>query len=147
MNPTPTRSTAEGERLSDLAREVLPGGVTAAARVNPALGRPFMTARGEGPRLWDVDGRAYLDFFLSSGATLLGHGHPAVKRAVREALDLGIVCAQETPQAAQLARRLCELVPSAQMVRFTNSGTARRHPSISSSSQASGGRSDRPCSL
>jgi glutamate-1-semialdehyde 2,1-aminomutase len=123
MNPTPTRSTAEGERLSDLAREVLPGGVTAAARVNPALGRPFMTARGEGPRLWDVDGRVYLDFFLSSGATLLGHGHPAVKRAIQEALDLGIVCAQETPHAAQVARRLCELVPSAQMVRFANSGT------------------------
>jgi len=123
MNPTPTRSTAEGERLSDLAREVLPGGVTAAARVNPALGRPFMTARGEGPRLWDVDGHVYLDFFLSSGATLLGHGHPAVKRAIQEALDLGIVCAQETPHAAQVARRLCELVPSAQMVRFANSGT------------------------
>jgi glutamate-1-semialdehyde 2,1-aminomutase len=120
---TAPRPAAEGERWADLARQVLPGGVTAAARVNPALGRPFLTARGEGPRLWDVDGRVYLDFFLSSGATLLGHGHPAIRRAVQEAADLGIVCAQETPHAALVARRLCELIPSAELVRFTNSGT------------------------
>jgi glutamate-1-semialdehyde 2,1-aminomutase len=113
----------EAERLAELARQYLPGGVNAAARVNPALGRPFLTARGEGPRLWDVDGRVYLDFFLSSGATLLGHGHPAIRRAVHEAADLGLVCAQETPHAARAAQRLCELVPCAEMIRFTNSGT------------------------
>jgi glutamate-1-semialdehyde 2,1-aminomutase len=82
-----------------------------------------MTARGDGPRLWDVDGREYLDFFLSSGATLLGHGHPAVRRAIQEAVGLGLICAQETPHAAEAARKLCELVPCAELVRFTNSGT------------------------
>jgi glutamate-1-semialdehyde aminotransferase len=54
VHPPPS---PEAERLAALARQVLPGGVNAAARVNPALGRPFLTARGEGPRLWDVDGR------------------------------------------------------------------------------------------
>jgi glutamate-1-semialdehyde 2,1-aminomutase len=125
MSATPTnvRSHAEGERLAELARQVLPGGVTAAARVNPALGRAFLTTRGDGPRIWDVDGRVYYDFFLSSGATLLGHGHPAVKRAVQEAVDRGFICAQETPEAAEVARRLSQLIPSAELVRFTNSGT------------------------
>lgn len=120
MSPS---ASPEAERLAAFARQVLPGGVNAAARVHPSLGRPFLTARGEGPRLWDVDGRAYLDFFLSSGATLLGHGHPAVRRAVQQAIDLGFVCAQETPHAAEAARKLCELVPCAELVRFTNSGT------------------------
>ncbi len=115
----PTRS----ERLAEEARRYLPGGVTAAYRVHAALGRAFLTARGEGGRVYDVDGRSYVDLFLSSGASLLGHGHPAVRRAVLQALDLGIVCAQETPYAVEVARKLAALVPCAEQVRFTNSGT------------------------
>jgi glutamate-1-semialdehyde 2,1-aminomutase len=97
--------------------------VTAAARIHPALGRPFMTARGDGARLHDVDGRSYIDFFQSSGASLLGHGHPAVRRAVERALELGIVCAHETPYQAEVARKIGVAVPCAELVRFTNSGT------------------------
>jgi glutamate-1-semialdehyde 2,1-aminomutase len=114
---------SESERLYQAARRVLPGGVSAAARLHPALGRAFMTARGEGGRLYDADGRAYIDLHTSSGASLLGHGHPAVKRAVQQALDLGIVCAHETPWQAEVARKLTEIVPCAELVRFTGSGT------------------------
>lgn len=114
---------SEAERLFRLAQNHLPGGVTAAARVHPALGRPFMTARGDGARLHDVDGRVYIDFFQSSGASLLGHGHPAVRRAVQQALELGIVCAHETPYQAEVARKIGQAVPCAELVRFTNSGT------------------------
>jgi glutamate-1-semialdehyde 2,1-aminomutase len=119
----PNTQKTESERLFEEARQYLPGGVTAAYRVHAALGRPFLTARGEGGRIYDVDGKSYVDLFLSSGATLLGHGHPAVRRAVEQALDLGIVCAQETRYAVEVARKLSALVPCAEMVRFTNSGT------------------------
>jgi glutamate-1-semialdehyde 2,1-aminomutase len=114
---------SEAERLYDLAQQYLPGGVSAAARIHGALGRPFMTARGDGARVWDVDGREYVDCFTSSGASLLGHGHPAVKRAVQQALDLGIVCAHETSWQGEVARKVAAVVPSAERVRFTGSGT------------------------
>ncbi|MBI3457783.1 MAG: aminotransferase class III-fold pyridoxal phosphate-dependent enzyme [Candidatus Rokubacteria bacterium] len=113
----------EAERLYRLAQHYLAGGVSAAARVHPSLGRPFMTARGEGARLHDVDGKAYIDLHTSSGASLLGHGHPAVRRAVQQALELGIVCAHETPYQAEVARKLTGIIPCAELVRFTGSGT------------------------
>jgi glutamate-1-semialdehyde 2,1-aminomutase len=116
-------STSESERLYEAARHVMPGGVSAAARFHPALGRPFFAERGEGSHLWDVDGREYLDFHMSFGAGLLGHGHPAIRAAVQRALDMGILCAFETEYHAETARKITELVPCAEMVRFTGSGT------------------------
>lgn len=110
-------------RLYEAARTVLPGGVCAAARVHPGLGRPFYVARAEGARIWDLEGREYLDLCNSHGATFLGHGHPAVRRAMQQALDLGIACAYETPHHSALAQRLVELIPCAEMVRFSGSGT------------------------
>jgi glutamate-1-semialdehyde 2,1-aminomutase len=121
-SPNPA-SPSESERLYQTAQRYLAGGVSAAARLHPSLGRPFMTARGAGGRVWDVDGREYVDLFLSSGASLLGHGHPAVRRAIEQALDLGLVCAHETVFQGEVARKICELVPSAERVRFTGSGT------------------------
>ena len=97
--------------------------MSAAARFHPALGRPFLTARGEGAWLWDVDGRRYLDLETSFGATLLGHGDPRIRAAVEEALDLGVLCGHDTPFQTRLAHRLTDLVPSAELVGFTSSGT------------------------
>ena len=114
---------AETERLYQQAQQHLAGGVSAAARIHASLGRPLMVARGEGGRLWDVDGRVYVDLHTSSGASLMGHGHPAVRRAVQQALELGIVCAHETPYQGEVARKISALVPSAELVRFTSSGT------------------------
>src|SRR5690349_8294274 len=111
------------ENLYERARRVLPGGVTAAARANPALGEPFYVARAEGPYLYDDAGRQFVDACMSNGATLLGHGHPAVAEAVRRAADLGLACAYDGPEQVRLAERLVELIPSFEMVRFTTSGT------------------------
>ncbi|MFO1539235.1 MAG: aspartate aminotransferase family protein [Chloroflexota bacterium] len=119
--PSPAAPIAE--RLSADARAVMPGGVAAAARFHPALGRPFLTAKGEGAWVTDVDGRRYIDLETSFGATLLGHGHPRIRAAIEQALDMGVLCGHDTPFQAQLARRLTELVPSAELVRFTGSGT------------------------
>ncbi len=125
---TPTTITSRpaapvADQLAAAARQWLPGGVSAAARFHPALGRPFLTARGEGAWLTDVDGRRFIDLETSFGATLLGHGDARIRAAVEQALDLGVLCGHDTPFQAQLARRLTELVPSAELVRFTSSGT------------------------
>ncbi len=82
-----------------------------------------MTARGEGGWVTDVDGKAYVDLNTSNGASLLGHGHPAVRRAIEQALELGIVCAHETPYQGEVARKISALVPCAELVRFAGSGT------------------------
>jgi glutamate-1-semialdehyde 2,1-aminomutase len=110
-------------RLFEVAKEHLAGGVSAAARIHPSLGRPFLTARGEGGWVYDVDGKGYVDLNTSNGAALLGHGHPAVRRAVEQALELGILCAHETPYQSEVACKIAELVPCAELVRFSGSGT------------------------
>jgi glutamate-1-semialdehyde 2,1-aminomutase len=114
---------SRGMRVFEQARQHLVGGVSASARVHPALGRPVYMARGEGARVWDVDGREYLDLCNSHGATLLGHGHPAIARAIVAAVEAGLLCAYETEEHGRLADRLNQIIPSAEMVRYTNTGT------------------------
>jgi len=107
----------------EAAQLVLPGGVSASARANAALGRPFFVSRGDGPYVFDLDGRRYIDMCMSHGASLLGHNHPKINAAIRKALELGIICSYETEYHTALARRVTELVPCAEMVRFAGSGT------------------------
>jgi glutamate-1-semialdehyde 2,1-aminomutase len=97
--------------------------VTASARLHPSLGRPFLAKRAKGSRVWDVDGREFIDLNMSYGAALLGHGHPAVNAAVIRATELGIMCGYETEYQTRLAERLIDLIPSAELVRFAGSGT------------------------
>jgi glutamate-1-semialdehyde 2,1-aminomutase len=111
------------EKLHDFARCYIPGGVCASYRTNPAIGHPFYVSRGEGPYVYDLDGRQYVDMCMSHGAALLGHNHPAINAAVAKALEVGTVCAYETEYQSALARRISEMVPGAEMVRFAGSGT------------------------
>lgn len=111
------------ERVFADACRWMPGGVAAAARLHRSLGRPFLTDSGAGSRVRDVDGREYLDLETSFGASLLGHAHPAVVAAIQRGVADGIVCGHDGPHQTELARRLVELIPSAEMVRFTGSGT------------------------
>jgi len=114
-----TRTLALYER----ARRVLPGGVNASARLNRALNHPLFMRAGKGAYLYDVDGHRYIDYGLSHGASLLGHGHPAIIAAVQEALDMGLLLAFETEIQVEVAERLLPLFPGADMVRYTCSGT------------------------
>ena len=109
--------------LWERATHVLPGGVTASARIHPALGRAFLAERASGGRLWDVDGREYIDLNMSFGASLLGHGDPAVTAAIVRATELGLMCGYETEFQTRLAERVTEVIPSAELVRFSGSGT------------------------
>ena len=109
--------------LWERARRVMPGGVNASARANGALGHPLFFQRGEGAYLYDVDGHRYVDYCTSHGASLLGHGHPAIVQAVQEALSMGILLACETEIQVEVAEQLLALFPGMEMVRYACSGT------------------------
>jgi glutamate-1-semialdehyde 2,1-aminomutase len=101
----------------------LAGGVSASTRLNRAVGHAMLFDRGEGCRLWDLDGKEYIDFCCSHGAALLGHGDPRVRKAVDAALDRGALCSYENELHTKLAELLCATVPCLERVRFTGSGT------------------------
>jgi glutamate-1-semialdehyde 2,1-aminomutase len=110
--------------LFQQARQILPGGVDSPVRAFKSVGgEPFFTARADGPYLWDVEGRRYIDYVGSWGPMIGGHNHPhvreAVERAVRDGLSFGTPCAAE----AALAEAIRALMPSFEMLRFVNSGT------------------------
>jgi glutamate-1-semialdehyde 2,1-aminomutase len=105
------------------ACQYLAGGVSASTRLNRALGHAMLFDRALGCRLWDLDGKEYLDLCCSHGATLLGHGDERVRRAVEQVLARGAACSYENELHTELARLLCETVPCCERVRFTGSGT------------------------
>lgn len=105
------------------AQKSLAGGVSASTRVNKALGHPMYFDRAQGGRLWDLDGREYIDLCCSHGAALLGHGDWRVREAVQTVLARGAACSYENELHAELAELVCETVPACERVRFTGSGT------------------------
>lgn len=106
------------------ARQLIPGGVNSPARAFGAVGRePVFIARGDGCRVWDVDGNEYIDFVGSWGPLLLGHRHPSVIAALAEALERGTSFGAPTVAEAEIAEIIAEVVPSIDMVRLVNSGT------------------------
>ena len=109
--------------LWDRASRVMPGGVNASARMNNALGHPLFFQRGEGVYLYDVDGHRYIDYCISHGASLLGHGHPAITAAMQQALFMGGLLACETELQVDVAEQLLELFPGMDMLRYACSGT------------------------
>jgi len=110
--------------LFDRARAVIPGGVDSPVRAFGAVGGdPYFVARAEGAHVWDVEGRRYTDFVQSYGAVILGHSHPAVVEAVREAAARGTSYGAPTEGEVRLAEAIVERVPSVDRVRLVNSGT------------------------
>ena len=110
--------------LFERAQFTTPGGVNSPARAFRAVGRePVFISRGDGCRIWDVDGNEYIDFVGSWGPLLLGHRHPAVMSALRSVLDGGTSFGAPTRAEIELAELISVLVPSIEMVRLVNSGT------------------------
>ena len=106
------------------AQRVIPGGVNSPARAFGGVGgAPIFIARGEGPYLFDLDGNRYLDYVGSWGPLILGHAHPRVVRAVKEALAKGASFGAPTELETQLAELIVSMVPSMEMVRMVSSGT------------------------
>ncbi|MEP7028726.1 MAG: glutamate-1-semialdehyde 2,1-aminomutase [Candidatus Eisenbacteria bacterium] len=106
------------------AQELLPGGVNSPVRAFKAVGgTPVFFERGEGPYLFDVDGRRLIDLVGSWGPLILGHAHPNVVQAVTRAFENGSSFGAPSPPELDLARRVLAMVPSIEQVRFVNSGT------------------------
>jgi glutamate-1-semialdehyde 2,1-aminomutase len=108
-------------RLAVQAREVLPGGIVTDTRFFQPYG--IYIDRALGTRKWDVDGNEYLDLFGGHGANILGHSPPVLVDAVRERIGRGVQYAANQPLEIALAREVVRLLPTAERVRFTGSGT------------------------
>ncbi len=111
-----------GEELASIAREYLVGGVNSPirARVPPY---PLVVSRGRGSRLYDVDGKEYIDFILGYGPLILGHSHPRVRERVVEALEGGWLFGHTTRYEIDLARKILSYVMPGGKIRFVNSGS------------------------
>jgi glutamate-1-semialdehyde 2,1-aminomutase len=102
----------------------IPGGVNSPVRAFRGVGgSPLFIARGEGSRMFDVDGNSYIDYVCSWGPLILGHRPAPVIEALQKALEIGTSFGAPTTQEVELAELIAHLVPSMQMVRLVNSGT------------------------
>src|ERR1700682_2355223 len=90
------------------ACDYLAGGVSSSTRLNRAVGHAMLFDRAEGCRVWDLDGREFLDLCGSPGATLLGHGDPRVRQAIEQVLAHGAACSYENELQTDFAKLLCE---------------------------------------
>lgn len=111
----------KSEQLNREACQFLPGGDTRSA----ASYRPFPSfmIRGEGCRLYDADGHSYIDFMNNYTSLIHGHAHPKVVEAITEQAKIGTVYGAPVQAITELAREICDRLPSAEKVRFCNSGT------------------------
>jgi glutamate-1-semialdehyde 2,1-aminomutase len=125
-----TPTTCVGAGIPDNAAlwkrslDVIPGGVNSSIRAfNAVGGSPYLVARAEGPYVYDVEGRRYIDLVQSYGAVILGHAHPAVTAAVTAAATAGTSYGAPTPREMKLAEAVVDRVPSVDQVRLMSSGT------------------------
>jgi glutamate-1-semialdehyde 2,1-aminomutase len=112
------------EALFARAQKLIPGGVNSPVRAFRSVGgTPPFIARGEGSKIYDVDGNEYIDYVLSWGPLILGHRPQIVTDALREVLEIGTSFGAPTEREVELAELIRECVPSIEMVRLVSSGT------------------------
>ena len=114
----------EMQELFDQARQIIPGGVNSPVRAFRAVGgTPRFIREAAGARIIDTEGREYIDYVGSWGPMILGHGHPAVVAAIRDAAGRGSSYGAPTEIEIGMARRIVDAFPSVEMVRMVSSGT------------------------
>ena len=115
---------SRSENLYTEAQHFIPGGVNSPVRAfNGVGGTPLFIERANGAYIYDVDGKAYIDYVGSWGPMVLGHNHPAIRTAVIKAVEKGLSFGAPTADEVEMAKFVTELVPSMDMVRMVNSGT------------------------
>src|SRR5713226_9283815 len=118
MKSTKARTSAS---LFTQASEFITGGVHSGFRFRTPY--PIYFSRAKGARMWDVEGNPYLDCLVSNGACILGHGNASVVAAVRAQLETGLTVGLESELSVDVAAMLHRMVPSAEGVKFSNTGT------------------------
>lgn len=112
------------KEVFERSTKAIPGGVNSSIRAFKAVGgTPYVVARANGSRVWDVEGREYIDLVQSYGAIILGHAHPKVTEAIRAAASDGTSYGAPTTREMKLAEAISARVPSCERVRLMNSGT------------------------
>jgi glutamate-1-semialdehyde 2,1-aminomutase len=111
----------KSKELFERAARYMPGGVSSPVRAYTPY--PFFTTRAKGSRIYDIDGRAYLDYCLAYGPLVLGHGNEEVKNAVIEQLENGWLYGTPHEKEIELAKKIISFYPSVEMVRFVNTGS------------------------
>jgi glutamate-1-semialdehyde 2,1-aminomutase len=115
---------SKSEQLFSRALQVIPGGVNSPVRAFRAVGgKPRFIQRGNGSRVWDVDGNEYIDYIGSWGPLIFGHRPPEIVQALNEVLEIGTSFGAPTEREVEIAELITRLVPSVEKVRLVNSGT------------------------
>jgi glutamate-1-semialdehyde 2,1-aminomutase len=110
--------------LVERAERLFPGGVNSPVRAFRSVGRPpLVLERGDGPYVWDAEGRRYIDYIGAWGPAVLGHAHPAVIRAIVDAAANGLALGATHPLEIELGEAIRRAMPSMERLRFTSSGT------------------------
>lgn len=118
------KDKSKSKALFDKATRFIPGGVNSPVRAFRAVGgNPLFISRARGPFLYDEDGNEYVDLINSWGPMILGHAHPAVEEAVKQALAGSPSFGAPTAREVEMAELICAMVPSIEKVRMVNSGT------------------------
>ncbi len=114
----------KSEKLFQQAQKTIPGGVNSPVRAFKSVGgTPLFIERAEGAYLYDVDGNKYIDYVGSWGPMIAGHANPEVIASVKEAADKGLSYGAPTEIEVTMSQKICELMPSIEMVRMVSSGT------------------------
>ncbi|WP_457786648.1 aspartate aminotransferase family protein [Geobacillus sp. Geo 8.1] len=117
-----TVNRIRNEELRRMAEQVLVGGVSSAWNHFPEVG-PIYFEKAEGNKLIDVDGNEYIDYIVGWGSLFLGHNPPVIREAINQALEIGYGFQYESKYHIELAEKITQIVPGAEMVRLCNSGT------------------------
>jgi len=119
-----TEKISRSQHLFEAAQKSIPGGVNSPVRAFRAVGgTPVFFDRASGAYMYDADGNRYIDYVLSWGPMLLGHGNETVLHAIREQLEKAMTFGTPTELEIQLADKICSIVPGMELIRMVNSGT------------------------
>lgn len=114
----------KSKKLFSEAKKIMPGGVNSPVRAFKSVGiEPLFISKAKGSKIYDVDGNEFIDYVGSWGPMILGHNHPRVVEALKNAIDSGTSFGASSEIEIKLAKLVCEFVPSLEMIRMVNSGT------------------------
>jgi glutamate-1-semialdehyde 2,1-aminomutase len=124
VSGTTGRNDEKARAAFERAQKVIPGGVNSPVRACKSVGvTPLFIERGQGSKVYDIDGQSYIDYVCSWGPLIAGHAHPAVLQAIQQTAAKGTSFGAPTELETLMAETVCERVPSVEVVRMVNSGT------------------------